>query len=385
MVIDGRRDHRFSVPRPDLSVDVGTPNACTDCHTVQSAEWAAAKVAEWYPEGRSGTPHFASLFTEARRTLQPSVQRQLLAFAHEPDNPALLRATALDYLRQQPSRDVADSAAALLNDDDPTVRAAAVVLQRPLPAGERFRRLLSALRDDVRAVRIEAVRSLLDAFGEPVTNEVGQAVQSAAVEYQQSLMAKADFPETQMALGGTAMSLQNLRAAEVAFTEAVRMDPQLAPGWVALARIQHRRGDDKTAEETLRRGVSAAPNDGTLHRMLGSSMAGRGDLEQARPILERAYELAPNDPLTLSVLGMLLSDVGDDERAIGILSQAILQGAGTPAVVFGLFRSQVAVGDIRAAERSLIRLELLHAQTPQASAARAMFDQVGNNKDQESR
>ena len=33
MVIDERRDHSFRVPRPDLSVELGTPNACNDCHT----------------------------------------------------------------------------------------------------------------------------------------------------------------------------------------------------------------------------------------------------------------------------------------------------------------------------------------------------------------
>ncbi|HZN34016.1 MAG TPA: multiheme c-type cytochrome, partial [Pirellulaceae bacterium] len=32
MDVDPRRDHSFRVPRPDLSVTLGTPNACTGCH-----------------------------------------------------------------------------------------------------------------------------------------------------------------------------------------------------------------------------------------------------------------------------------------------------------------------------------------------------------------
>src|SRR5262249_6680361 len=32
MVIDVRRDHSFRVPRPDLSLKYGTPNACNQCH-----------------------------------------------------------------------------------------------------------------------------------------------------------------------------------------------------------------------------------------------------------------------------------------------------------------------------------------------------------------
>ena len=45
MGIDARRDHSFRIPRPDLSVLLGTPNACNDCHQDKSAEWAAAEVA----------------------------------------------------------------------------------------------------------------------------------------------------------------------------------------------------------------------------------------------------------------------------------------------------------------------------------------------------
>ena len=32
MMVDSRRDQCFRVPRPDLSVSIGTPNACTACH-----------------------------------------------------------------------------------------------------------------------------------------------------------------------------------------------------------------------------------------------------------------------------------------------------------------------------------------------------------------
>ena len=32
MAVDPRRDHSLRIPRPDLSVKHGTPNACTQCH-----------------------------------------------------------------------------------------------------------------------------------------------------------------------------------------------------------------------------------------------------------------------------------------------------------------------------------------------------------------
>ena len=39
MVIDDRRDHSIMIPRPDLSVKFGHPNACNNCHTDKSFEW----------------------------------------------------------------------------------------------------------------------------------------------------------------------------------------------------------------------------------------------------------------------------------------------------------------------------------------------------------
>ena len=44
MVVDPRHDHSFRVPRPDLSVKLGTPNACNGCHGDKLVQWAAAAV-----------------------------------------------------------------------------------------------------------------------------------------------------------------------------------------------------------------------------------------------------------------------------------------------------------------------------------------------------
>src|SRR3954469_5825250 len=52
MVIDRRHDHSLRIPRPDLSAKLGTPNACNDCHSDKSAEWAAAAVERWHGPDR---------------------------------------------------------------------------------------------------------------------------------------------------------------------------------------------------------------------------------------------------------------------------------------------------------------------------------------------
>ena len=58
MVVDRRHDHSLRIPRPDLSAQLGTPNACNDCHTGKSADSAAA-VERWHGPGRKGFQHYA--------------------------------------------------------------------------------------------------------------------------------------------------------------------------------------------------------------------------------------------------------------------------------------------------------------------------------------
>ena len=66
MGIDWRRDHSFRIPRPDLSLQTGAPNACTDCHTDRGDEWAAAAITEWFPDTDRTATHFSQTFHAAR-------------------------------------------------------------------------------------------------------------------------------------------------------------------------------------------------------------------------------------------------------------------------------------------------------------------------------
>ena len=69
MEIDDRRDHSLRVPRPDLTVKLGTPNACNGCHTKpqETPAWAAERVKEWYGDKRPDDPHFASAIAAAQQ------------------------------------------------------------------------------------------------------------------------------------------------------------------------------------------------------------------------------------------------------------------------------------------------------------------------------
>ena len=94
MVVDRRHDHSLRIPRPDLSVKLGTPNACNDCHADKSAEWAASGVDTWFGPNREGFQNYAAAF-HAAWTDQADAAKLLAAVAADSNAPAFVRASAL--------------------------------------------------------------------------------------------------------------------------------------------------------------------------------------------------------------------------------------------------------------------------------------------------
>ncbi|HEY3186987.1 MAG TPA: cytochrome c3 family protein, partial [Solirubrobacteraceae bacterium] len=64
MVIDARRDHSIRIPRPDLTVKIGTPNACSGCHSDRTPAWATDAIARRYGPDRA--PHYGEALAAGR-------------------------------------------------------------------------------------------------------------------------------------------------------------------------------------------------------------------------------------------------------------------------------------------------------------------------------
>jgi len=273
MGIDGRRDHSFRVPRPDLSAENGTPNACSDCHTDKSAEWAAAAVSRWFPDSSHRRPHFGSVFHEARDR-RPGIAQSLIGIALHADLPAVVRASAIDlWSAQADAVTTPDDFLRLLRDDNALVRSAAVSAIPKAPPEVTRIAVEIGLVDPVRSVRIETARQILGLQVPDLSGSTATAMQNASREWQASLRAKLDFPETHLVLGGTAMTLRNPAAAIRAFQEATTLDPQLVEAWIMQVRLHIATGKPANAEIALQRALQALPENQALldlKRQLGT-------------------------------------------------------------------------------------------------------------------
>ncbi|WP_372570717.1 multiheme c-type cytochrome [Ruegeria jejuensis] len=262
MGIDGRRDHGFRIPRPDLTEETDAPDTCTDCHSDRTAEWAARTLEAWYPQSVNRGAHFGQIFAAAR-TDPVAAGNDLAQLARDAARPAIIRATALWLLQQNATPQVRDLAVGLLDDPDPMVRASAVGLLSDADPTE-IAEILPLVEDPFRVVRIAAARAMLSARGTQMPRDGQESLQQALSEWRTSLINRADFPETHLVLGGMALTMRNLPAAQKAFEEVTLLDPQRMDAWVMQVRLAAATGGSNAARLVLDRALSANPDDPSL-------------------------------------------------------------------------------------------------------------------------
>lgn len=308
MVVDPRRDHSLRMPRPDLSVKLGTPNACTGCHLKKDTSdvardeyqdwltardqrrdaaadeelrrldaWAADKVAAWYDDNHRKDEHYGEVIAAARAgvapggSLTPKQQRERvdeivarlvrLAGNKEHAGPNV-RASAVALLGGYPTPQAMEANVQLLKDDEPQVRARAVGnLSSFYPSEEDLFKLrrqgAPLLSDPVRAVRIEAARVVSVVPRKMLSSEEREALGAAVTEFMDGLEAVADEPGTHLNAGIVWNNLREYDRAEQAYLQGIRLDAarMLAPLRSNLALLYDRQQRKADAERLLREAV----------------------------------------------------------------------------------------------------------------------------------
>ncbi len=263
---DWRADHSFRVPRPDLSVETGAPDACTTCHADRSAGWAATEIARRFPDSANRGPHYGQTLAQGREDAAAAAT-DLAALAEDEGAPGIVRATALWILEGSESAEMAERLAPLMSDRDPLIRAAAVGLQVVAPPRDRVIRLVESLDDPSRSVRMAAARAMLNAPVARLPGAMQTDLDAAMSEWRAAMASRLDFPETHLQLGGLALAMRNPDAADGAFREVVRMDPQRIEAWVMIARIAAATGGAEAAAAALDEALAANPGNEVLRTL----------------------------------------------------------------------------------------------------------------------
>jgi tetratricopeptide (TPR) repeat protein len=369
MVVDPRRDHSMRVPRPDLTVSLGVPNACSGCHREQSPQWAVDAARRWYGRDPVGFQNFAPTFAAAEAG-QPRAAADLVALAFAPDQPPIVRAAALEMLGRQRGRNVADVTARAALDAAPLVRLAAARLGESLPPEARAAALSPLLADPLRTVRIEAARSLASA--EAALAEPARAQwTAAAAEYRATLRYNADRPESNVALGTFEAARGNLEASRAAFAQALLQDREYVPAYVNEADVLRAAGREQDALAVLRAGIEAVPGNAALHHALGLAQVRLQQRDAALESLGEAVRLDPDDARYAYVYAVALGSSGQVDRAIAGLRKALERWPHDRDLLVALASFELQSGDASAALGTAAQLLKAYPNDPDGKAIAA--------------
>jgi len=383
MGVDERRDHRLGLPRPDLSLELDVPNACTSaCHQSEprskagreaANEWAKRAIERNFGEERPKT--FARSL-HAARNVRLGGANQLLEVVGDKSFPAIVRATALLELRAYPpsiGRDLAPYA----RDPSPLLRRALAQLidSWPDPAlkSELARTLLS---DKVRSVRLEAVRALLEVPRDTWSDADRKAFGRARDELRASLESNVDRPEAVLELARLALTLspddaptKTTADAEALLRKALALDPTFAGTYLNLADFLRTQGNDREGVDVLKRGIDKAGDRASLEHALGLTCVRLGDKSAALEHLRRAHDLAPTSVRLGYVYSVALYDSGEKQNAIALLERLHERFDGDLQLLGTLAQYHAQAGDHERA--TVLSQELTRAEEQQRPRPRA--------------
>lgn len=354
MAVDPRRDHSLRVPRPDLSVSLGTPNACSGCHVkdqlqslpetkqgslkeyadwIQQAEqgdqqiasliaktdqWCDQACENWYGSERKKPEHFAETIAKYRKnvetgnpqTISDSIKSMLkLANQNDAQSPAIARASALNELAASGTPNAFPAAVTILKKDSesPLVKAAAINLLMNAPPTITRRALMPLLNSELKLLRNEAARVLV-ASGtyQNLSSNEQTRINLALRGVKESLMAASDRAGAHLGWAMLCEGQGRFEEAVEAYRTAIRVEPKTT-------------GPRSNLSSLLERVASQQPPQQAT-ALLKEAETLR---EQELPLLERDANLAPDNASVQYRFGLALYLAGKMNEAMERLEKSV--------------------------------------------------------------
>ncbi len=388
MVADPRRDHSMRSPRPDLTIALGIPNACNNCHNDKSkgetAQWAEEKLEQWY--GKRELPaHFAHAIAAGRQQKIEGLDA-LDKVTRNKDQRAAVRAGAILLLGQYPTEKGHAASIRGLEDPEALVRVAAVQSLEGLPPDRLYRLLAPMLRDSSRAVRAEAARLL---------SPVPRHFEKAQKNYEQQLAQWKKFAQIAEARGNRppdrpkkptgSFDPQDRKTLDAALAEYVAGQENLgdqAPAHLNMAVVYYNLGRfDKAEQEYLTairlnpKFVHARNNLAMLYSELGRRPGAMEQLREVIRLLEKRVRTVTAPALIADAhallgrshysLGLLLAEKEEDlGKAAGELKAAAEMLPQNPQIHYNYGLALQKLGHPDGAEKELLKAYELEPRDP---------------------
>jgi tetratricopeptide (TPR) repeat protein len=360
MGVDPRHDHSFRIPRPDLSVVMGTPNACTQCHVDKEPSWALDALRDWDVHFRDTARHPARAFLLADAG-DTRVLPQLATIAQDVGSPPIWRATAIEAIANNggSARDTLQLASQFLYDDNTLIRTSTIRSIEGLPLNQRYQLLRPLIDDDVTGVRMEVAYSLAGVPLDQISPQDAARLLALFKEYESIQRQHADMPGVQMQLGVFYFNRGDLPSSERAYREALTLNPQLVPAYLNLADLLRSADREPEARQQLQAALKVAPEHGPTLHSLGLLETRGGNTEPALDYLGRAAAQEEVGTRHRFVYAIALHDLGQPQAAVEQLQKLLRHYPENQEVLLALANYSDELGQRKQAHAyadSLLRL-----------------------------
>lgn len=313
---DFRRDHSFRVPRPDLSVKYGTPNACSGCHKDKDDKWAAENFTKLF--GEVDSIHFSEKLAPGI-TLQPNGHEGLIDLMHDKNQPEIVRASATKVLSNYNAQNFVQQYIQLLNDESAMVRGASVDVLSEINSKDYISYFLPLLEDPKRSIRIKAFYGLGVLLENDVPIEYKESYGKVKKEFLTHLKTNADFVGGRMKKGNYYLKKGDIEKAIKSYESALSMDNINNQIRINLATLYYNSKQYKKAEDTFKEVIKQEPKFGPVYYSLALLYAELNRVDDAIVQLKTAVNIMPENIRVYYNLSLLYDKKGDFKNAEKII------------------------------------------------------------------
>ncbi|MEP2432830.1 MAG: tetratricopeptide repeat protein, partial [Polaribacter sp.] len=309
---DFRRDHSFRVPRPDLSLKYGTPNACSGCHTDKDDVWAAKNFTKLF--GEVDSVHYSEKLAPGI-TMQPNGHIGLIELMHDKNQPEIVRASATKVLSNYNAQNFVQEYISLLNDDSALVRGATVDVLSNVNSTDYTSYFLPLLEDPKRSIRIKTFFGLGNVTETEIPEAYKESYKKVKKEFFTHLKTNADFVGTRIKKGRFYIKSGNLQKGIESYESALSIDNINNQIRINLATLYYNNKQYKKAEETFKEVIKQEPEFGPVYYSLALLYAEINRVDDAIIQLKKATKIMPENIRVYYNLGLLYDKKQDYKNA----------------------------------------------------------------------
>ncbi|RIH66751.1 hypothetical protein D1164_03920 [Mariniphaga sediminis] len=351
-----RSDHSFRPPMPEATIQFGSPNACNQCHTDKTPEWAN-QIVKMRPNGnyQEETLYWAQLIKEARESKWDRLDEMLEIIRENKINEVVV-ASFLRLLTNCPNEKKWDTVIqAMKTNESPLVRAAAATTLSGNTSEKVKIALLTAATDDLRLVRVSVANSLSGFPDNRFSPEETQTVAKATEEYMNSLVARPDDWSSHYNKGIFHQNRGEAQKALGSYETAARLYPEALMPLINSSVLYSYVGNQPKAEENLKKALEVDPGNEAASLNLGLLFAEQGRMEEAEQMLLSALNANPKQAVAAYNLSVIVSQRNPD-KAIQYARIAAEARPEEPKYAYTLAFYQLENGQKSEAEKTLKKL-----------------------------